>query len=217
VRGVTRTPHHRSLRPRARAMPAGGGSSEMLCMLALLACAGLVAALTLSPQGTGWSYAAPLDELRWYSASLPAPAVLRQLLGNLALLALPAALLVRLLPTLRRPGPLACAALAAGMTIEVLQWLLPLGRVVSPLDAALNASGAFTVGWVVAHVRPGRPSADSWVVAVLGPACTMRRFSGPPRLGPGAVLPRSHTAGATAFDSEQRRCHLGGKTSSSGR
>jgi hypothetical protein len=35
----------------------------------------------------------------------------------------------------------------------VAQWLLPLGRVVSPLDAVLNATGAVAAGLVVAHAR----------------------------------------------------------------
>jgi VanZ family protein len=52
-------------------------------------------------------------------------------------------------PVLRRPAVLVPLALAAGAAIETLQWALPLGRVVSPVDAVLNAAGAVTVGLVV--------------------------------------------------------------------
>jgi hypothetical protein len=49
-----------------------------------------------------------------------------------------------------------------GAGIELLQWALPLGRVVSPLDAVLNATGAIATGLLVAHVRQvwplGRPA-----------------------------------------------------------
>ena len=62
-------------------------------------------------------------------------------------------------PGLRRPGPLLATGLAAGATIEVLQWLLPLGRVVSPIDAVLDAVGAVATGLLMAWVHPaeGRP------------------------------------------------------------
>jgi VanZ family protein len=56
-------------------------------------------------------------------------------------------------PALASPHRLAAAALAAGVGIELLQWLLPLGRVVSPLDALLNATGALVTGLVVLRVR----------------------------------------------------------------
>jgi hypothetical protein len=43
--------------------------------------------------------------------------------------------------------------------IELLQWGLPLGRVVSPLDAVLNTVGALAAGGIVAALRQGaRPS-----------------------------------------------------------
>jgi hypothetical protein len=38
------------------------------------------------------------------------------------------------------------AAAAALVGIELLQWALPLGRVVSPVDAALNTLGALLAG-----------------------------------------------------------------------
>jgi hypothetical protein len=41
--------------------------------------------------------------------------------------------------------------LATGTGIELLQWLLPLGRVVSPLDAVLNATGAVLAGLATAR------------------------------------------------------------------
>jgi VanZ family protein len=74
-----------------------------------------------------------------------------QLLGNLALLALPAAFAVRRWPVLRRLPVLAGVALASGTAIETLQWALPLGRVVSPMDALLNATGAVVAGFLVVH------------------------------------------------------------------
>jgi glycopeptide antibiotics resistance protein len=123
---------------------------------AALAAAGVVvAALTLVPAGRGWSWGSPLTELRWYLTGLDSEATMVQLVGNLSLLVVPAALAVLLWPALRRPSLLAIAALATSAAIEVLQWTLPLGRVVSPLDAALNATGAVAAGLLVASaVRP---------------------------------------------------------------
>ena len=37
--------------------------------------------------------------------------------------------------------------------IETAQWALPLGRVVSPLDAVLNATGAIAGGLLTAYVH----------------------------------------------------------------
>jgi VanZ family protein len=53
------------------------------------------------------------------------------------------AALARLLP----------AAVATGASIELLQWALPLGRVVSPVDVLLNACGAVAVGLVAGVAR----------------------------------------------------------------
>ncbi|SDX90885.1 VanZ like family protein [Modestobacter sp. DSM 44400] len=75
-----------------------------------------------------------------------------QLAGNLALFAVPSALAVRW-PALGRIRRLTAVSLATGAAIELLQWALPLGRVVSPLDAVLNTAGAVATGLVVAHVR----------------------------------------------------------------
>jgi hypothetical protein len=105
-----------------------------------------VAALTLVPRGTGWTWGAPLAELRWYTTGLGSEDTLLQLVGNLSLLGAPAALAVLLWPSLARPHRLVAAGLAAGTAIELLQWALPLGRVVSPLDALLNAVGAIAAG-----------------------------------------------------------------------
>ncbi len=118
-----------------------------------------VVAVTLRPSGTGWTWASPATELRWYATALESSTTLLQLVGNLALLGVPAALAVLRWPGLGRPGPLLAAGLAAGATIEVLQWLLPLGRVVSPVDAVLNAVGAVAAGLLVAGAPPagGRP------------------------------------------------------------
>jgi hypothetical protein len=40
-----------------------------------------------------------------------------------------------------------------GTGIELLQWALPLGRVVSPADALLDATGGVAAGPVVTHLR----------------------------------------------------------------
>ncbi|MCZ2860500.1 VanZ family protein [Blastococcus sp. VKM Ac-2987] len=115
-----------------------------------------VAALTLAPEGAGWSWGSPAVELRWYLTGLDSPATVRQLLGNLALLVVPAVLAVLRWPALGRPDRLLLTAAATGTGIELLQWLLPLGRVVSPLDAALNAAGAVAAGLLVAAGTAGR-------------------------------------------------------------
>jgi hypothetical protein len=127
--------------------------------LALLGSLALAALATLSPEGTGWAWGSPWVELRWYLTGLDSTATLLQLLGNLALLAAPAAFAVLRWPALARPGRLAALGLAGGTTVEVLQWLLPLGRVVSPLDAVLNAVGVVAAGLLVAHVRALRAPA----------------------------------------------------------
>jgi hypothetical protein len=73
-----------------------------------------------------------------------------QLVGNLGLLVVPTALAVLPWPTLGRVVRLFPLALAAAATIEFFQWTLPLGRVVSPLDATLDAAGAVAAGLLVA-------------------------------------------------------------------
>jgi hypothetical protein len=112
-----------------------------------------VAAVTLDPRGSGWSWGAPAVELRWYVSGLGSAATRVQLLGNLALLTLPAAVAVLRWPSLGRPAVLAGMSLAAGAAIELLQWVLPLGRAISPLDAVLNAGGAAAAGLLVASRR----------------------------------------------------------------
>jgi hypothetical protein len=124
---------------------------------ALLAGLAAVGAVTLLPTGSGWAWGAPLTELRWYASGLDSGATLLQLTGNLALLVVPAALAVLAWPGLGRPLPLALAAVSTGAAIEVLQWALPLGRVVSPVDAALNALGAVAAGLAVTAVRNCSP------------------------------------------------------------
>jgi hypothetical protein len=81
-----------------------------------------------------------------------------QLAGNLALLTVPAALAVALWPALASPPRLVALALASGTAIELLQRALPLGRVVSPLDAALNATGAVAAGLLVALAARLQPN-----------------------------------------------------------
>ena len=102
----------------------------------------LVALATLTPEGTGWAWGDPATELRWYATGLGDPDTLVQLVGNLALLAPCAVLAVLRWPALRPVGRSGPVALAVAVGIEVLQWVLPLGRVVSPVDAALNTVGA---------------------------------------------------------------------------
>jgi len=117
---------------------------------ALAASLALVAMLTLSPTGAGgWAWGDPATELHWYAGAMHSAVAATQLLGNLALLAPSAVLAVLRWPGLRRPGLVLPVALVAGVTIEVLQWALPLGRVVSPVDALLNAAGAGVAGLLV--------------------------------------------------------------------
>ncbi len=138
----------------------------------------VVAALTLTPQGTGWSWGAPAAELRWYLTGLRSEGTVLQLLGNLALLAVPAALAVAVRPALGRLPRLAGSALALATAIEVLQWTLPLGRVVSPLDALLNAVGAIAAGLLVRHLRQP-PVGDDRGTGDLSPR-SPRRCAPPP-------------------------------------
>ncbi|SNR23587.1 VanZ family protein [Blastococcus mobilis] len=111
-----------------------------------------VALVTLVPTGGGWSWAAPVSELQWYAAALGSGPAMLQLFGNLVLLAPLAALAVLRWPPLSAPGRLVAASVAAGAAVELLQWSLPLGRVVSPVDALLNAAGAVLTGLVVARL-----------------------------------------------------------------
>ena len=138
--------------PHRRPSPSGATTralGELLLGGALL----VVAALTLTQQGTGWTWGSPLTELRWYATGLDSPDTVRQLLGNLGLLVVPAVLAVLLWPETGRTDRLARLSIAAGAGIEVLQWSLPLGRVVSPLDAVLNALGAVAAGLLVRHLQ----------------------------------------------------------------
>lgn len=116
-----------------------------LVVALVLALAG-TAALTLRPVGDGWTWGAPVIELRWYQEGLRSPGTVVQLVGNLVLLMPAAVAAVLAEPRLARPLLLVPVALGAGSMIELLQWRLPLGRVVSPVDAALNAAGATLAG-----------------------------------------------------------------------
>jgi hypothetical protein len=120
-----------------------------------------VAVATLTPEGTGWAWGSPLTELRWYATGVGSSATVTQLVGNLALLTVPAVLLVVLRPALARPRRLFAAMLAMGAGVELLQWALPLGRVVSPMDAVLNAAGAVAAGVLFTHLRVARRPAGS--------------------------------------------------------
>jgi hypothetical protein len=116
-----------------------------------------VVLITLTPRGTGWAWGSPMEEARWYLTGLDSTATMLQLAGNLLLLVVPFGLAAARWPVLGRLQLLAGLSLAAGSTIELLQWALPLGRVVSPLDAVLNATGALAAGLLVAHRRAMRP------------------------------------------------------------
>jgi hypothetical protein len=115
--------------------------------------AGVVALLTLLPTGRGWEWGAPLSELRWYATAWDSQTAMLQLVGNVVLLAPLAVLAVFRWPQLASPRRLVPAAVATAAGIELLQWVLPLGRVVSPVDALLNACGAVVAGLVVAALR----------------------------------------------------------------
>jgi hypothetical protein len=132
----------------------GAGRTTALTA-ALAAALALVAVVTLLPTGQGWAWGSPLTELRWYTSGLGSADTLVQLAGNLALLAVPAGLAVLRWPALGTPGRLLGAGLATGSSIELLQRLLPLGRVVSPLDALLNATGALVAGLLMARLTIG--------------------------------------------------------------
>ena len=82
--------------------PAGRRRRTGSTVLLAAALAG-VAALTLVPRGTGWEWGSPPDELRWYLTGLDSAATLVQLVGNLSLLVVPAALAVLRWPPLGRP------------------------------------------------------------------------------------------------------------------
>ena len=128
---------------------------------ALAAAGALVALLTLLPQGEGTAWGAPLAELRWYAAGLSSEATMLQLTGNLVLLAPLAVLAVLRWPKLAPPLRLGGAALAVAVGIELLQWALPLGRVVSPVDAVLNTLGALLAGRAAALLAaPARATAS---------------------------------------------------------
>ncbi|SFF84305.1 VanZ family protein [Blastococcus tunisiensis] len=123
--------------------------------LVLLLTLAVVVLLTLAPTGSGWTWGAPLAELRWYASGWDSPTAMLQLTGNLALLAPSAALAVARWPGLAVPHRLAAASVGGATAIELMQWALPLGRVVSPLDALLNAAGAVAGGLVAARLAAG--------------------------------------------------------------
>src|SRR3954449_6794429 len=81
--------------------------------------------ITLTPQGSGWAWGSPLDEARWYLTGLDSTATIEQLAGNLILLVVPFGLAAARWPALSHVRVLASLSLAAGGTIELLQWALP--------------------------------------------------------------------------------------------
>lgn len=132
-----------------------GPPARLASAAALLLSLGAVAVLTLSPAGAGWAWGAPLQELQWYAAL--SEQARTQLVGNVLLLTPAAAAATLLWPQLAARPYLPGWAIAAGVTIEVLQWLLPIGRVVSPVDALLNAAGAAAAAYATAHLRDELP------------------------------------------------------------
>src|SRR3954454_10309972 len=147
-----RSPRPLSASPPGRRTPPGGRWA-----LGMATSVMAVVLITLTPRGTGWAWGSPLDEARRYLTGLDSPATMAQLTGNLLLLVVPFGLAAARWPALSHLRVLASLSLAAGNTIELLQWALPLGRVVSPLDAVLNATGALAAGLLVAHGRAMRP------------------------------------------------------------
>ena len=149
-----------------------------------------VAAVTLVPTGTGWAWGSPLVELRWYVTGLGSEATLIQLVGNVSLLVVPAALVVLLWPSLGRAGRLGALALMAGATIELLQWALPLGRVVSPSTPASTPSAPCSPDWPPATCTAPRSESPGGVAqrsAAVSPVDRMRgqgRGAGPPPASP---------------------------------
>jgi glycopeptide antibiotics resistance protein len=125
------------------------------CVVGLVWSLLLAGVATLTPEGTGWRWGDPLTELQWYATGVGSPGTMVELVGNLALLALPAAFAVRIWPRLGRLPLLIAVALAAGTSIETLQWVLAIGRVVSPVDALLNATGAVLAASCVTRSRQG--------------------------------------------------------------
>src|SRR3954451_4686957 len=146
-----RSPRPLPASPPARQLLVGGRWA--LGMATSLVAVGLI---TLTPRGGGWAWGSPLDEARWYLTGLDSPATMAQLTGNLLLLVVPFGLAAWRWPTLGHLGLLTSSSLAASSTLEFWQWALPLGRVVSPVAAVLNATGALAAGLVVAHVRAVR-------------------------------------------------------------
>src|SRR4051812_32834754 len=144
-----RSPRPLSASPPAR-RTAPGGRWSLGMATSLVA----VVLITLTPRATGWAWGSPLAEARWYLTGLDSTATMLQLAGNLLLLVVPFGLAAARWPALGRVRLLAGLSLTAGSTIELLQWALPLGRVVSPLDAVLNATGALAAGLVVATCGP---------------------------------------------------------------
>lgn len=138
--------------------PRASDAQALTLQVALVVTALCAATVVFTARGTGWTWGDPSSELLWYATGLADPQTAAQLLGNLALLAPTATCAVLLWPRLVTDRLLVRYGLAAGTGIETAQWLLPLGRVVSPVDAALNATGFVLAGRAVSALARRRPA-----------------------------------------------------------
>ena len=91
-----RPPQARPGWPASSTAGSTGTSTRAILHALLVATLLAVAALTLTPEGTGWSWGSPVTELLWYARGLDSAATLQQLVGNLGLLVVPAGLAVLL-------------------------------------------------------------------------------------------------------------------------
>ncbi len=123
--------------------------------LALVPAAVLVAALTLTP--TGYTNAAVnLDPGAGLSAPWRSAVSTVNILGNLLLFVPVGVLVPACLPVLRRAVPLALAAAAGSVLIEVAQYAVVPGRASDVNDVLLNTAGALA-GLAALRAVHGRP------------------------------------------------------------
>ena len=109
---------------------------------AILLCAGLVLALATAPAGDTHTSTLHLIPGQDLADVLSQDDALRQIAGNLVLLAPLSALVPLRLPALRSVPRLALAALLISSGIEALQYVLHVDRVTATDDVLLNTIGA---------------------------------------------------------------------------